>query len=128
MQASLQKHRKRQAFYKSVSEVYFSGTRTPVTEDAQWIPTVVLGYELALTDRTNVNLQGYASRSVLSHEQTDLPELLGRKYQYSLGVRHRFDSAVFTFAVTENVENLDNTPDIGFQLGVAWLPKAIRRN
>jgi hypothetical protein len=25
--------------------------------------------------------------------------------------------------VTENLQNLNNTPDIGFQLGFAWVPK-----
>ena len=30
--------------------------------------------------------------------------------------------AVLSFAVTENVANFNNTPDIGFQLGWVWAP------
>jgi hypothetical protein len=28
-----------------------------------------------------------------------------------------------TFAITENLQNLNNTPDVGFQLGFAWAPR-----
>ena len=28
-----------------------------------------------------------------------------------------------SFAITENLQNLNNTPDIGFQIGLAWIPK-----
>ncbi len=27
-----------------------------------------------------------------------------------------------SFAITENLQNLNNTPDIGFQIGIAWVP------
>jgi hypothetical protein len=128
VQLSLQKQWDHHALYLSVADVYYSGARTPVIEQAQWIPTVVLGYEYAWTAHTNLNVQAYTSSSVYNRNQTDLEELLGRKYQYSLGLRHRIDNVVLTFGVTENIQNLDNTPDIGFQFGVAWLPKAIRRD
>jgi hypothetical protein len=29
---------------------------------------------------------------------------------------------IFTFGFTENVQNINNTPDIGLQLGVAYVP------
>ena len=58
-------------------------------QDAQVVPTVIFGYERMLTSRTNVNLQGYISKSVYSRDETDLDELLGEKYQLSLGLRHR---------------------------------------
>jgi len=128
VEVSLQKHWSHHALYGSVAEVYFAGTRQPILEDAQWVPTIVLGYEYAWTERTNLNLQVYTSSSVIDHDQTDLEELVGRKYQYSLGFRHRFNTTVLSFGVTENVQNLNNTPDIGFQLGLAWLPRAIRRD
>ena len=28
-----------------------------------------------------------------------------------------------SFGITENLQNLNNTPDIGFQMGFAWVPK-----
>ena len=48
--------------------------------------------------------------------------MLGEKYQLSLGLRHRVNNFLFTFGVTENLQNINNTPDIGFQLGLAWVP------
>jgi hypothetical protein len=59
---------------------------------------------------------------VYSHNQTDLEELLKEKYQVSLGFRHRRDHLLISFAVTENLQNVNNTPDIGFQLGFTYLP------
>jgi hypothetical protein len=86
------------------------------------IPTVILGYEFKWTEHTNLNAQVYFSRSVYSHAQTDLDELLGMKYEYSLGLRHRRENWLMSFGFTENVQNVNNTPDIGLQLGVAWIP------
>jgi len=122
LQASLQHIGHRQAFYIDAAAVYYAGTREPVRQDAQVIPTLLLGYELALTAHTNVNVQGYISKSVYSHDQTDLHELLGTKYQYSIGLRHRIDAWLVSFGFTENLQNLNNTPDIGFQLGVSYIP------
>ena len=95
----------------------------PAPQEAQIIPTLMLGYEFKWTAKTNLNMQGYISKSVYSHQQTDLDELLGEKYKYSLGVRHRMENLLFSFGFTENLQNVNNTPDIGFQLGVAWIPR-----
>ncbi|MES1263186.1 MAG: DUF3187 family protein, partial [Peristeroidobacter soli] len=95
----------------------------PSEHEPQIIPTIVVGWERVLTARTNLNLQAYASKSVYKRAQTDLDELLADKFQMSLGVRHRLDNILLTFGVTENLQNLNNTPDIGFQLGFAWVPK-----
>lgn len=122
IQASLQRRGHRHAFYFDAAAVYYAGTREPARQDAQVIPTVVFGYELMLTARTNVNVQGYISKSVYSHAQTDLDELLGTKYQYSIGLRHHRERWLVSIGFTENLQNINNTPDIGFQLGVAWFP------
>ena len=50
-------------------------------------------------------------------------ELLSDKFQMSIGVRHRFDCCLVSFGITENLQNLNNTPDIGFQMGFAWVPR-----
>jgi hypothetical protein len=122
LQASLLKLGNHHGFYVSASGVYYAGSSQPAPQDSQIIPTLLLGYERVLTERTNLNLQLYASTSVYSHRQTDLKELLEEKYQLSLGFRHRRDHMLFTFAFTENLQNINNTPDIGFQLGLAYLP------
>jgi Protein of unknown function (DUF3187) len=89
-------------------------------EPGTW--ALIVGYEYQLTPRTNLNLQAYVSTSVYSREQTDLDELLGTKYQYSIGLRHRRNNMIFTFGFTENVQNINNTPDVGLQLGFAYVP------
>jgi hypothetical protein len=127
VQAAAQYRRARHAWYANAAAVWFAGGEIPVQQDRQVVPTLVLGYEYAWTARTHLNLQAYASRSVFSREQTDLPELLDEKYQVTVGVRHRLEQMVVTFGITENVQNINNTPDIGFQLGVAWLPGGSRR-
>ena len=123
MQASLQRLGHRHALYVDAAAVYYAGTSEPAPQDAQVIPTVVLGYEFMWTANTSLNVQGYVSKSVYSHDQTDLDELLGTKYQYSLGLRHRMESWLVSFGFTENVQNINNTPDIGLQFGVAYIPR-----
>jgi uncharacterized protein DUF3187 len=126
MQASFQRFGNHHAFYVDLSAVYYDGAAQPAPQDRQVIPTLVFGYERKLTARTNLNLQGYVSTSVYSHDQTDLDELLGVKYQYSIGLRHRTDNVLLSFGFTENLQNLNNTPDIGLQFGVAWIPHRVR--
>ena len=126
LQASVRRLGKRNALHVDLSAVYYAGEDVPTPHGAQVVPTIVIGWERQMTARTNMNLQGYASKSVYRHEQTDLDELLSDKYQMSLGVRHAFDCCVISFAATENLQNLNNTPDVGFQMGFAWVPKLKR--
>jgi hypothetical protein len=123
MQASVRRLGSKNALHVDFAAVYYAGEAIPSPHESQIVPTIVIGWERKLTARTNVNLQGYASRSVYRSAQTDLDELLSDKYQLSLGIRHRFDNLLTSFAVTENLQNLNNTPDIGFQFGFAWAPK-----
>ena len=51
-----------------------------------------------------------------------LDELLGLKYQLSLGFYRRIGRAVLSFAITENLQNFNNTPDVGVQIGFAYSP------
>lgn len=125
VQTSLQRFGQHHALYLNLAAVYYAGAADPAPQDSQVVPTVIVGYERKLTDRTNINLQGYVSKSVYSHDQTDLDELLGEKYQLSLGVRHRIERFLISFAVTENLQNINNTPDIGFQLGLAYIPERV---
>jgi hypothetical protein len=121
-QLSLRRLGDRNALYLDLAAVYYAGEDLPSPHDAQLVPTVVIGWERKLTARTHINLQGYASSSVYRHAQTDLDELLKDKFQLSFGVRHRFEHCMVSFGVTENLQNLNNTPDVGFQFGFAWVP------
>jgi hypothetical protein len=45
------------------------------------------------------------------------------KYQLTLGLRHRHENVVYSFGITENLQNLNDTPDICFQLGFTYVPR-----
>jgi hypothetical protein len=122
MQASLQRFSGRNAFYMNVAAVYYAGMDNFVPEPEQLLPTVVVGYERRMTPRTNLVVQGYVSRSVYGRGQTDLPELTGTKYQMSAGVHHRRGAHLISLALTENLQNINNTPDVGLQFGWSYHP------
>jgi hypothetical protein len=126
MQVTLQRFMQRHAAYASLAAVYTRGGDMAPTFSKQIVPTAILGYEYAWTDRTNLNLQFYASPGVFDRSDTDLSGLLDPKYQVSAGVRYRIGSSVLTFAISENVFNYQNAPDVGFQIGWAYSP-AIKR-
>jgi ABC-type amino acid transport substrate-binding protein len=126
LQATLQRFSDQQAVYLNAAAVYYSGTKGLAATDSQIVPTIVLGYERRIGQRTNAILQAYASPSTYSRDETDLDELLGMKYQLSLGVHHRRGGQLWSFAITENLQNINNTPDIGFQLGWAYVPGLLR--
>jgi hypothetical protein len=122
MQATLQRFGENHAWYVSGSAVYYDGTKSITPTDEQFVPTLIVGYERKLSDKTHLILQGYVSNSVYSHEDTDVSELLKTKYQLSLGMYRRFGRGVLSFAITENLQNFNNTPDVGLQLGWAFSP------
>jgi hypothetical protein len=122
LQATLQRFGEHHAWYVSGSAVYFDGSTSMTPTDPRIVPTLVVGYEKHLTPMTHLILQGYVSDSVYTHEDTDLHELLDNKYQLSLGFYRRMGRGVVSFAVTENLQNFNNTPDVAFQLGWAFSP------
>ena len=122
VQMSLQRFWEKNALYLNLAAVYYAGMEKFSPEPEQILPTLVVGYERRMTARTNLIVQGYLSQSVYEHEQTDLSELLGTKYQLSLGVRHRRGPHLVTLALTENIQNINNTPDIGVQFGWSFAP------
>jgi hypothetical protein len=122
LQMTLQNFDEHHAWYVAGSAVYYAGSPNFAPHDAKVIPTILVGYERHLSTNTHLILQGYASPSVYSHQDTDLDELLATKYQASLGLYHRSGGSLLSFAITENLQNLNNTPDIGFQFGFAFTP------
>lgn len=112
----------RHALYLSGSLVRYSGGPEVPGDEGQWIPTAIGGYSFGLTARTSLILQGYASRSVIQNSSVE--ELTDDKFQLSLGLQARNSNTLWSFAVTENVSNFDNTPDIGVQIGFAYMPRA----
>ena len=120
MQATFQRFSDNHAWYASLAGVYYDGTNSITPTPPQVIPTLVLGYERRLTPNTHLLLQGYASPSIYSHEETDLDELLKTKYQLSFGIYQRIGGGLLSFGITENFQNINNTPDVGVQLGYSF--------
>jgi hypothetical protein len=112
----------RHALYLAGSAVYYAGGPEIPGDESEIIPTLIAGYSYGVTSRTSVILQGYASRSVVQH--SSIEELTDDKFQLSLGLQSRGESVLWSIAVTENISNFENTPDIGMQLGLAYMPKA----
>ncbi|MGH8178857.1 MAG: DUF3187 family protein [Steroidobacter sp.] len=112
----------RHALYLAGSAVYYAGGPEVPGDEAQLIPTLIGGYSFGLTQFTSLILQGYASRSVIQNSTVE--ELTDDKFQLSLGVQARGQSVLWSLAVTENISNFGNTPDVGVQVGIAYMPKA----
>lgn len=122
LQATLQRFAGRHAGYISAAAVLTKGSALTSSDRTEIVPTYIFGYEYSASRRTGFVAQFNVSPSVLKHEDTDLEELLATKYQITIGVRHRIDASVWSFGVTENFLNYNNTPDIGFQIGWTYSP------
>jgi Protein of unknown function (DUF3187) len=124
LQASLQGTFARQGLYLSTSLVRTDGRVFGVTLGSRVVPTVTAAYEVGVTRHTSAILQLYASQSAI--RDTTLDKVKANKYQASLGVRSRRGELVYGFAMTENVANFENTPDVGFSLTLAWIEPHLR--
>jgi Protein of unknown function (DUF3187) len=110
----------RHAFYASGALVYYGGSPAPFNDSSQIVPTGIVGYEFRWLQDTNLIAQFYVSRSTVRGEQTDLDELRSNKYQVSLGLRQRLQRGYVSAAFTENLQNVNNTPDFGFQISAGF--------
>ena len=119
LQASLQGQYARQAIYLSASAVRTDGRVFGIQLEQRVIPTFTMAYEAGMTEHTNFIVQTYASQSTV--RDTTIDELKANKYQASLGVRSLRGHLVYGFAVTENIANFSNTPDVGVSLTLAWI-------
>lgn len=118
LQVSLQRFFGRNALYLSASGVYMGGSETLATPDLEdWIPTVVAGWEFGITRQTNGIVQLYASPSVI--QDSTVEELTEKKYLLTLGLQSERGGWFYRLALTENLANFENTPDIGATLSVA---------
>lgn len=117
-QLSLQRTWDRHGLYFSFNHVLFRGSDDFGNAVHRQIPGLTAAWETRLGDATTGIVQVSAARSVF-RSGTD-PELSAHQYQVSAGLRHRRGNVYYTFALTENVINFQNTPDIGFHFGMAF--------
>jgi len=123
VQLSYQRFFRKQALYLTVSEVYFAGYERSAIDPPplvrHWITTFVAAYERKLIGPVNGVIQLYGSPSVV--RGTTQEELLADKYQLTGGLQWEHKSWVNHMAVTENLRNFENTPDVGGTISVAKL-------
>lgn len=81
-----------------------------------------MGLEYRISANTHAILQGYASRPQRRRDDGDLNDLTRPKFQLCLGLYRRIENTVLSIAITENLQNLNHTPDIGLQVGLAYRP------
>lgn len=119
VQVSLQRKLRRQGFYLSGSLVRTDGKVLGIPLGNRVVPTLTAAYEVGLTPQTSVVIQLYASESAV--RGTPLAEIKANKYEASLGLRSRAGRLLYGVAVTENLGNYQNTPDIGLTLTLGWM-------
>jgi hypothetical protein len=119
IQAALGRRTGRHFLYGSMNAVYYSGGMAE-SPSAHIIPTLVLAYSIAATPKTSFVLQACAGRSVV--RDTQLSELKDNKYLLSIGAQSKIRDWTWNLALTENVANFDNTPDIGVQMALTYSP------
>lgn len=108
------------AFYVNASAVKL-GSADPFPGNTRNImPKLNFAWEYRLQEKLNLLLQFNAQRS-LFRNGTD-PEISSDVYQASIGLRQRRGEFVWSYALTENLVNFNNTADIGIHLGFAWIP------
>lgn len=108
------------AMYLNASIVRI-GSANPFPDKTRHVlPQLNAAWEFRATETTNIVFQVNAQRS-LFRDGTD-PEISSNVYQASLGVRQRHAGFVWSYALTENLVNFNNTADLGFHIGLAWSP------
>lgn len=118
LQVSLQRFFDRNALYLSTSGVFMDGSDSPANPDLEtWIPSAVAAWEFQLTRQTNGILQLYASPSVI--QESTVEELTRDKYLLTAGLQSERHGWFYRLALTENLANFENTPDVGVTLSVA---------
>lgn len=108
----------RQAVYLDASAVHVGGPYADPRVDRRILPAWVAAYELGLTHHTSLVLQVYVSPSVFS--RADIPELTQDKNEIVGGFRFQHGPVAWFVDIIENFIHLENTPDVGAQLGASW--------
>lgn len=121
VQASWHAHGERNSLYLSLALVH-SGRAEPFPEHTRRLaPSVNIAWENRLAENLNLVLQLNGARSVF--EDGADPELTANVFQASIGLRQRHGDLVWSYALTENLVNFNNTADLGFHVGFAWAPR-----
>ncbi len=114
----LERHWRRGGLYLSASYVWLGDFDLADFSPAD-IPSLTVAYSHRLSPRVTGVVQGLVSGSIFANETQS--ELSTVEYQMSFGVRFRTGPMIVSAALTENLVNFQNTPDIGFHLGLCYV-------
>ncbi len=117
MQVMGEKHWARNALYLSASYVW-PGEFVRAGFFPADIPSLTVAWTHQISPRFTIVAQGLVSGSIFADE-TD-SGLSSVEYQFSGGVRYRMGKVILSGALTENLVNFQNTPDIGIHMGVCF--------
>jgi Protein of unknown function (DUF3187) len=120
LQLALHRRVGRQGVYLDLSAVRAGGPYPDPRVDRRLLPAYVAAYELGLTHHTSAVAQVYVSPSVFKH--ADVGALTQNKNEILAGIRSQRGPLVWWLAFIENFIHLENTPDVGAALGLAWHP------
>ncbi|MEE8118518.1 MAG: DUF3187 family protein [Gammaproteobacteria bacterium] len=118
VQVSFQRQLERQAFYINVATIWIGGSDDFTNSFRRVVPTVTFAYERIMAKKTTLIAQVTATRS--SFQSSSDPDLSANKYLATIGVRRIMNGRHLTIALTENLVNYNNTPDIGLHVGYGW--------
>ena len=118
VQLMLERHWRRGGLYLSASYVWLGDFDLADFSPAD-IPSLTVAYSHRLSPRVTGVVQGLVSGSIFANETQS--ELSTVEYQMSFGVRFRTGPMIVSAALTENLVNFQNTPDIGFHLGLCYV-------
>ena len=118
LQLMLQKGWRRSGLYLSASYVWLGEFDLADFTPAD-VPSATVAYTDSLGPRLTGVVQGLVARSIFARETRS--ELASIEYQVSAGLRYRRGPVLVSVALTENVANYQNTPDIGLHLSTCWV-------
>lgn len=118
VQVSLQRIYADKGIYLSLSDVYRGKPDLFSNNYRKHIPSITATYEQVVNPAVNLIVQFTAAQSVFRDSpggELDAPE-----YQASIGLRHVEAHYHWTVALTENLFNFNNTPDLALHAGIGW--------
>jgi len=118
IQFMLERHWRRGGLYFSGSYVWLGDFDLAEFSPAD-IPSLTVAYNHRLSSRVTGVVQGLVSGSIFADETQS--ELSTVEYQMSFGLRLGVGPMIVSAALTENLVNFQNTPDIGFHLGLCYV-------
>ncbi len=109
------KYFRKSCLHASVGLAYLGEMKT-LGLDSQVNPSGMLAYERGLGTKNSILVQATVSQSPF--RQLDLEELTRVSTQLTLGYKRVLGKQVLFLGVTENVASFNNSPDIGFHVGL----------